>query len=140
MSNCTRLRECRKADKLSQQALGEKIGLSDLTIYKLEKDETAWLTMKDSTADKIYGYFESRISDKKKDIKHEVIEEKPVVEEVIEKPMPVAVYKVETKNGLSEEDEKIMTLIDFAYEGLIDAKTHEEFKANLNMLKRIVNK
>lgn len=139
MSNCTRLRECRKADGLSQAELGKRIGLSDLTIYKLEKDETAWAAMKSTTSDKIYGYFESRVSDKK-DIKNEVILEEPVVEEVVEKPVPVAVYKVEAKNGLSEEDEKIMILIDFAYEGLIDAKTHEEFKANLNMLKRIVNK
>ena len=41
---------------------------------------------------------------------------------------------------LTKNDQKTYTLIEFAFEGLRDSENHDEFMANIKMLKRILDK
>lgn len=145
MSNCMKLKEARKEAGLSQVDLAHKVNLSPYTIVKLEKDETQWAIMAPITADKIQGFLDGaaskRINKVKEEPQEEVNEENTVVEEPIIEPEVKIVHKQTKKtNGLTELDNKTLTLVEFAYDGLRESKTHEDFVANIGLLKRIVNK
>ena len=145
--NCTKLRQNRKRLGLTQQQFADKVGLSIMTISKLERDETAWGTLQAATVDKIQEFYSSMVSwqperpDKVLREINQVIEEPQIEEEIVMEPKVVFTQKpVETNNSLNEQDNKTLTLMEFAYEGLTQATTHEEFVANINMIKRIINK
>lgn len=145
--NCTKLKWNRKRLGLTQKQLADKVGVHVLTIGKLERDETAWGTLQASTVDKISEFYASMASwqpdrpDKVLREINEVIEEPPVEEEIVMEPKVVFTQKpIETNNGLNTHDSKTLTLMEFAYEGLVQATTHEEFAANIKMIKRIIDK
>lgn len=54
MGKCEKLKWNRRELGMTQRELAEKIGVSHATICKLENDETAWSTLRDSTDDLIY--------------------------------------------------------------------------------------
>lgn len=144
--NCTKLKWNRKRLGLTQKQLAEKVGVHVLTIGKLERDETAWATLQDTTVDKIMSFYSSMASwqperpDKVLQEINEVIEEPQVEEEVIMEPVVVIETKPVEVKGLHKQDEKTLTLIEFAYEELTQAKTHEDFVISIQMLKKIVNR
>ena len=136
MNRCERLKSKRMEDGLSQMALGKKLGMSPNTINYLETDETRWASMYAKTVDKINGYLDGTIIDVpvKKPVKKIEVEAKQ------EAPIVVICETKKSDDVLTKTDKKVLTLIEFAYEGLSESKTHEDFVANINMLKRILNK
>lgn len=154
MGQCAKLKWNRKKLNMTQKQFAEAAGLDVGTINKLENDETAWLTVRRETEDKIYKMFEGNGSvwdmkpaevketitiDKTEEPKKMLISE--VTQEMVDDMMAKKEKPVKkVHNGLSEQDKKTLTLIEFAYEGLAEAVTHEEFVANLNMIKRIIKK
>lgn len=146
MGMCAKLKWNRKRLKMSQQEFAKLVGLSMSTIRKLETDETAWGTLKSTTVDKIYYHFDSMASwqperaDKviqeinsemdESDVEEKAVPELPIVCEAVIK---------EEDTGLTKQDEKTMTLLEFVHEGLKDCKNHDEFMVHINMIKRIVN-
>lgn len=129
--------------KLSQSELAEKAGLSSATIGRLERDETRWEFITDETFDKLTRVFEeiqgfafvkvhesnsTNIEESEETINVE--EEKPKMEETL--------VEVEEKKA-DDNNAKILVLLQFAFEGLKESETHEDFKANLKLIKRIVD-
>lgn len=127
--------------KLSQSELAEKAGLSSATIGRLERDETRWEFITDETFDKLTRVFEeiqgfafvkvhesnsTNIEESEETINVE--EEKPKMEETL----------IEEKKT-DDNDVKTLTLLEFAFEGLKESETHEDFKANLKLIKRVVD-
>ena len=58
MGNCAKLKWNRRRLGLTQAEFAKKAGVSSTTICKLERDETAWRTMRDDTVDRVYAMFE----------------------------------------------------------------------------------
>ena len=129
--------------KLSQSELAEKAGLSSATIGRLECDETRWEFITDETFDKLTRVFEeiqgfafvkvhesnsTNIEESEETINVE--EEKPKMEETL--------VEVEEKKA-DDNNAKTLVLLQFAFEGLKESETHEDFKANLKLIKRIVD-
>ena len=129
--------------KLSQSELAEKAGLSSATIGRLERDETRWEFITDETFDKLTRVFEeiqgfafvkvhesnsTNIEESEETINVE--EEKPKMEETL--------VEVEEKKA-DDNNAKTLVLLQFALEGLKESETHEDFKANLKLIKRIVD-
>lgn len=129
--------------KLSQSELAEKAGLSSATIGRLERDETRWEIITDETFDKLTRVFEeiqgfafvkvhesnsTNIEESEETINVE--EEKPKMEETL--------VEVEEKKA-DDNNAKTLVLLQFAFEGLKESETHEDFKANLKLIKRIVD-
>ena len=145
--NCKKLQFNRKRLGLSQKEFAELVGVSTGTIYRLEKDETAWAVTRSSTIDKIMAQYESMASyqpDKEAERKYvlgiisedeyksvaEVKEEPEVVEEVKEPEIHI--------DSLTDKDRQIMKYIEFACANLRESKTHEDFETNVKVLKRII--
>ena len=69
MERCERLKWNRRKLGLSQKELAEKLGVCQATISRLERDETVWTTMRDTTSDAVYdilgklGSYDSDLSD-----------------------------------------------------------------------------
>lgn len=141
MGNCERLKWNRRKMKLSQSELAKKAGLSSATIGRLERDETRWEFITDETFDKLTTVFEeiqgfafvkvhesnsTNIEESEETINVE--EEKPKMEETL----------IEEKKT-DDNDVKTLTLLEFAFEGLKESETHEDFKANLKLIKRVVD-
>lgn len=120
MNRSERLKQTRLNLGLSHIGLAERIGLSHTTLEKLQSDETAWLTIKKETSDKIEAFYES-INTKSS----EVVQASSAV--------------VTNLSNVTSKDEKALTLIEFIYENLSESKSHSEFMANINMLKRVVD-
>lgn len=153
MGNCAKLKWNRKKLGLTQKQFAKAAGLDVGTINKLENDETAWLTVRRETEDRIYKMYEgvdvwaiepvNKGEDKpvepteiKQDNKVLITE---VTQEMVDR-MAAEEARVQKLHSLTAHDNKIMTLMEFAYEGLTESKSHEEFEANLNMIRRILNK
>lgn len=155
MGRCQILKHCRKELKLSQKQFADEVGLNVGTINKLENDESAWMTVRPDTEEKIQALIGTVDRWGRKHLTKEdtsKVETKPVeIPETIQigqitPEMMEQIYKQHEEkdkpvhNSLSTHDKKTLTLIEFAYEGLIEASTHEEFVANINIIKRILNK
>lgn len=148
VGNCTKLRWNRKRLGLTQKQFAKKVGLCEMTISKLERDETAWATLQDSTVDKIMSFYSSMSSwqperaDKVIREINKTVKTSKVEEEVImDAPAVFAQVKAKpVERGLNKQDEKTLTLIEFAYEELTQAKTHEEFVDAIQMLRKIMNR
>ena len=69
---------------------------------------------------------------------HTEIENPEIV--TIVKQEEVVIHKENNSDQLNKHDQKTFTLIEFAYEGLRDSENHEDFAANIKMLKRILDK
>lgn len=146
MGMCMKLKFNRRRLKMSQQEFAKLVGLSQSTIHKLETDETAWATLKSETVDKIYSHFDTMASWQPeradrviRELNSDSIESE--VEEKTEPELPVVCEAVvmEKEQGLTKQDEKAMTLLEFIHDGLKDCTKHEEFMVHINMIKRIVN-
>ena len=129
--------------KLSQSELAEKAGLSSATIGRLERDETRWGFITDETFDKLTKVFEeiqgfafvkvhesnsTNIEESEETINVE--EEKPKMEETL--------VEVEEKKE-DDNNAKTLVLLQFAFEGLKESESNEDFKANLKLIKRVVD-
>ena len=144
MGRCARLKFNRRKLGLSQKEFAERVGLSIGTISRLETDETTWETIQDATFDKINSIFESerlgRIITVNGHEEHkENVEEK--TKKVEEEKESVWADKVET--GLkykkrSIEDNATLKVLEIIMDGLRKAESHEEFEANLKLLKRLM--
>lgn len=144
MGRCARLKFNRRKLGLSQKEFAEKVDLSVGTISRLELDETAWETIQDSTFDKINSIFESenlgRIitvngHEERKDKVDERYKEVEVKEELTWADKVEAGLK---QNKRPIEDEVTLKLLEFIMDGLRQAEDHEEFEANLKLLKRVM--
>lgn len=129
--------------KLSQSELAEKAGLSSATIGRLERDETRWGFITDETFDKLTKVFEeiqgfafvkvhesnsTNIEESEETINVE--EEKPKMEETL--------VEVEEKKA-DDNNAKTLVLLQFTFEGLKESESNEDFKANLKLIKRVVD-
>ena len=155
MGRCAILKFGRKEKKMTQKEFADAAGVSLSTICRLEMDESAWLTVRPETEEKIQSLLdgtnrwrvENLNNNKVKDNDNSNTDEKvnlvpigQITQEMIEQATKQSESKKNTYNGLSENDVRTLDLIEFAYEGLLDAKSHEEFAANINIIKRIINK
>lgn len=142
MGNCTKLKWNRKRLKMTQKQFAELVGVSVGTIAKLETDETAWGVLRAETVDKISSHFESMASwqpERADKVIQEINDETKVKEEAEVSVPTVVESKPIHNNKLTDNDSKTLILIEFAFEGLKESKTHEDFMANFNMIRRIVN-
>ena len=145
MSNSARFKEARLKAGLSQTALAKKLGVSQCTISKLETDERQWTHRSDMVTDAVQKFFEDMTLgkyDKEPEVVHKK-EEEPG--SVILKTRVIVGKKeedkpIEKKYELTDRDRKTLALIEFAYDGLKEAKNDSEFKANIALLKRILSK
>lgn len=148
MSKCVMLITTRRKLGMSQAELSVRVGVNEKTIRRLEKDETAWSSVRESSVDKIMSFCsnassyqpeqldkviqETNKTDKTSETEEEVIMDAPAVfAQATVKPI---------ERGLTKQDEKTLTLIDFAYEELTQAKTHDEFELAIKMIKKIVDR
>ena len=143
MKRCERLKAARIALGLSQKEFAKLVGLSHYTMWKLENDETSWAVMTAPSVDKIDAFFEryetgSLTESVPANSELTMHDDSTVVDEVIE-PVVDVEFKIVSSN-LTQIDLKSLTLIEFTYESLSEAKTHDEFVANINMLRRILAK
>ena len=153
MSECKKLKWNRRAKCMSQKEFADLAGVSIGTIQRLEKDETAWLTIRPETQDKIYAHYTSMYSwqpDRPDKVLREINDtsntEEVNLEEVmkeVEKVWPKKAEKIEDnkpiKKQLHKRDEKTLTLMTTIWEWLNESKTHEEFEENINMMKNIID-
>lgn len=114
--------------------------MSPNTINYLETDETRWGTMYTKTVDKINSYLDGTIEEMVTIIPAKRTSDYIDSERIDEQPIMVICKSKDNDDLLTENDKKTLTLIEFAYEGLSDSKTHEDFVANVNMIKRILKK
>lgn len=153
MGNCAKLKWNRKRLGLTQSEFAAKVGVCQYTICKLERDETAWATIRAETEDKIYAAFDNMaswqperadrvIGEIAEEMKNEeVIDIQEEVKEMYVESEPVVEKREgEVTDELRAVDIKTLTLIEFAYEGLKEASSHSEFVANIGMLRRVLAK
>lgn len=158
MGRCQILKHCRKELNLNQQQFADKVGVSLSTIARLEQDETAWLSVRPATEDKIQELIGSVDRWGRKHLTREDKTESKDETKPIDVPKSIPIGQItpemmkhitkqheedkvkEVHNSLNGHDKKTLTLIEFAYEGLVESTTHEEFVVNINMIKRILNK
>ena len=140
-----RLKQFRNELGISQHDFGVKVGLSAQTIRRLERDENAWEGLHRLTVHKIESFYSNNTSDKLtkqneviREI-NEVVEEPQIKEEVIMAQEAIIKTKP-VEEGLHKNDDKTLALIEFAYEELTQAETHEDFVISMQMLKKIVNR
>lgn len=157
MGRCAILKHCRRELKMSQKQFAEAVGVSDGTIYRLEHDETAWLSVRPETEEKIQSliggvdrwgrkHLTNDDTESKDETKPVDAPKKVMISQITPEMMEQATKQYEEEkaknlhNSLTTHDKKTLTLIEFVYEGLTEASTHDDFVANINMLKRIINK
>lgn len=156
MGRCAILKFGRRELKMSQKQFAEAVGVSVGTIGRLELDESAWLTVRPETEEKIqkllngidrWGRNHHTEENSKDESNTDTDTSKAIplcqlTPEILEQAAKKHEEKKEEPihNGLSGHDRKTLSLIEFAYEGLTEASSHEEFVANLNMIKRIISK
>ena len=147
MGNCVKLKWNRRRLGMSQKAFADACGVSVGTIGRLETDETAWATIRAETEDRICAMFESMSSwqperaDKVlQDINNDTYLEHSDKPEVVVEYKPVVREEIvlEANRDLTGHDKKTLSLMQFAYSGLLECATHEDFAANMKIIKRIV--
>ena len=138
MNNCERLIARRKELNLTQTGVAKMLKMSVNTINHLENDETRWRSMQTKTVDKINSFIDGTFEEEQV---HTVEPVNNVEFEHKHEQTIVVIHDTKKENNvLTADDKKTLTLIEFAYEGLVESRTHNEFIANVNMLKRILNK
>lgn len=137
-SKCDILLNTRRTLGITQAELSVKVGVNEKTVRRLEKDESAWASVRESSVDKIMAFC-SKVSSTKTEELDDTHEISIPKEEPIMKPEPVTKI-TPSNNGLSKQDEKTLTLIEFAYEELTQAKTHDDFVNAITMLRKIMNR
>lgn len=150
MGNSERLKWNRQKLGLSQKELARKAGLSIATIGRLEQDETRWDVITAETFDKITGVFDN--TNAWPFIKRDTVIADTEVEytdeskEELRKSIAVAFgfeeeeMDEQKKVYDNKEDKATLELLEFAFEGLKEAESHEDFTANVKLMKRILNR
>lgn len=140
MSEAKKLQWNRKARRMNVKEYAKLVNLSPLTIDRLERDDMYWCILKPEERERIYSTYQSMASwqPDKEEAKQVIQEIKDDEEEPIEVIEEIPIH--ETISKLDVNDAEILTLIEFAYEGLKESSTHEEFEANLKIIKRIISK
>lgn len=147
MSNSERLAWNRKnVLKMTQAEFADKAGLCVATIGRLEQDESHWEVIQASTFDKIAAMFEgekvwpliNRNGDEVKPVQTMVI--LPKKEEVERTPEWAQELVKGLDNMKTEQDNKTMVLLEFAFTELKDSVTHDEFEENLKLIRKILDK
>lgn len=146
--NCAKLRFNRRRLGLTQKKFADLVGLNVMTISKLERDETAWLTVKSETVDKIMAQYDSMASwqPDKEAVRREVLGlDEPEIKEVkiLESEPEVVEEKKKTvhnDDSLTDKDTQLMKYIEFVCGNLRESKSHEDFVTNIEMLYRIIKK
>lgn len=147
MSNCILLKTARREMKLTQAAFAEKIGLNACTVNKLERDETAWATIQAATLDKIiYGledkgeHLKSKFTQYQTEQKESKPKDEPLVIGPDEAMQVLGYFKTKEQKQEKNDNSKLLEMLDFIMEGLHESECDEEFKANLKIMKKILNK
>lgn len=148
MGNCVKLKWNRKRLGLSQQEFADKVGLSVGTIRKLEWDETAWLTVRNDTVDKIQSLYDNMASwqpENANEVIETISEENEGTEVVMEEQEMCKVEKetekvVDSINTYNENDKHCLSMIEFIVENLKESESHLEFATNIKLLKKVINK
>ena len=148
MGNCVKLKWNRKRLGLSQQEFADKVGLSVGTIRKLEWDETAWLTVRNDTVDKIQSLYDNMASwqpENANEVIETISEENEGTEVVMEEQEMCKVEKetekvVDSINTYNENDKHCLSMIEFIVENLKESESHLEFSTNIKLLKKVINK
>ena len=143
MKNTVKLKWNRKRLGMTQKAFAEHVGLSVQTISRLELDETAWATLKTETVDKIQSLYDSMASwqPERPDKVLEAInsEDMDTIDEDDVRPAPVVVCEAVIKNeGLSTNDKKTLTMLQFLYDELNEVTTHCDFVHTMKLINKIV--
>lgn len=145
MNKSVMLKWSRRDKKLSQKKLAEEIGISENIISRLELSSSEWNKLDESTKSKLNEFFEGckyweslvgepDIEDASNFVEIDAVEESKETKSSLD-------YKIQYSDDMiTKYDVKVLTLIEFAYEGLCDSKTHEDFKANVDLIKRILKK
>lgn len=146
--NCQKLKFNRRRLGLSQKQFADLVGLNVNTIVKLERDETAWATVRSSTVDRIMAHYDSMASwqPNKEEVRKVILEsEEPKMKPVFEnlnddEPEVVEEVKEPVHNDcdLTDKDRQLMKYVEFACGNLRESKSHEEFVTNIDILKRII--
>lgn len=157
MGECVKLKWNRRAKKMSQKEFAELAGVSVGTIQRLETDESAWLTIRPDTQDKIYAQYTSMYSwqpDRPDKVVREIndtsdidddVDVNKIIEESVKEaekiwPKREEIEEVkEPEKNIDKRDEKTLTLMSTIWEWLKSSDTHEEFEENMNMMKNIIN-
>lgn len=154
--NCQKLKFNRQRLGLSQIDFAKLVGVSPGTIYRLEKDETAWAVTRSSTIDKIMEHYasmasyqpdraeerrrvlglieEPEIEETVDEEEEETVEPKPEVVEEVEEP----VHNDDSDSDLTDKDKQLLKYIEFTCDNLKSSKSHEEFVTGIDILKRII--
>lgn len=147
MGNCARLKLARRDMKLSQQQFADKVGVSVGTIQRLEQDETTWDTLQDSTFDKVMKGLEDRGSWLKQRQQAEPVKKKLTFDDIpegttigAEEATRILMNFNKTEEKKDNKDAKTLEMLEFVMEGLRESESHEEFAANLKIMKRILKK
>lgn len=145
MNKSVMLKWSRRDKKLSQKKLAEEIGISENIISRLELSSSEWNKLDESTKSKLNEFFEGckyweslvgepDIEDTSNFVEIDAVEESKETKSSLD-------YKIQySEDMITKYDVKVLTLIEFAYEGLNESKTHEDFKANVDLIKRILKK
>lgn len=134
MKKCIALKFGRHNEiRMKTKQFAELVGTDEKTINDLEFKEEYWdtiprdlvLRIKNALPDKCWK--DTNID--------EFIKEPPVVEvsNVVEEA-PVK------NNGLNEQNEKTLTLVEFIFEEMKESKKHSDFVANVGLLNRALSK
>lgn len=140
MGQCVKLKWNRKNNlKMSTREYAKLVEADQTTINKLECDEEYWDKIPETLRDRIYATFKPMAAvSKAVETVNEVEESLAKTEEKIEQ-LESSVREVK-KNGLNEQNEKTLTLVEFIFEELKNSKKHSDFKANIGLLNRALSK
>ena len=144
-SKCVMLKWARREKHETQEQVANAIGISAKTISNLELRHESWDSLKNSTKEKLNEYFKGVKYWEPLEIGTDISEPTGIFEEtkeeiVEEKPKKTTKPNKIKDNSLTDIDIKMLTLIEFAFEGLNESSSHTEFIANINLIKRILKK
>lgn len=123
MDNCDLLKLTRKKLGMTQKEFAILAGVSPRTIWKLEQDEMVWSTILPITYDKIDTAIKNEIPN--------MMISKEEYELLINK-----IYTENDNDELTDNDKLILNILSFAIKGLKESKNHNEFIANIKIIKR----
>ena len=138
---CTKLRWHMKntLNGISDRDYAKLVGADQVTIRKLRHDDEYWDKIPETLRERIYATFKpmSAVS-KAVETVNEVEESLAKTEERIEQ-LESSVEGLK-KNGLNEQNEKTLTLVEFIFEEMKESKKHSDFVANIGLLNRALSK
>lgn len=150
-NRCKMLTETIQKLGMSRAEFSVRVGINEKSIRRLEREEAAWDSVRQSTVDKLMDLFANAQTYEFKQIDkihvaqqtrdELIVKQEPLLEEEITMaPLANINKESEIDVTLSNQDIKTLTLVEFAYEELTQAKTHDEFVDAIQMLRKIMNR